>query len=270
MIISCIIVLLPPLLPFKTSSGQPENTVAATILMVAATISLLTVAFVPRRRMLAAIAILLTVLGLYLASVVATHQQRQWGISGVPVAFVLGAFIITAPRWQTPLQRIAGIGAALLFLVMLYAISITHIWWQFILLCIGTYILLLFLLRYLRHFIPRLYVRRQIYYYLSNITIFAIIMVLILGFFSFAHFSQLFATLLPGTNTTLTITLLTIFLSQGLHTRTCIALWSSTTILLVLVALPFQTVTFSTLLIATLAILLALMAVLLGRISLLA
>lgn len=270
MIISCIIVLLPPLLPFQTSSGQPENTVAGAILMVAATISLLTATFAPHRRMLAVIAILLAVLGLYLAGIVATHQQRQWGISAVPVAFVLGAFTITAPRWQTPLQRIAGIGAALLFLVMLYAISITHIWWQFILLCIGTYILLIFLLRYLRRFIPRLYVRRQIYYYLSNITIFAIVMVLILGFFNFVHFSRPFALLLPGTDTTLTITLLTIFMSQGLHTRTCILLWSSTTILLVLVALPFQTVTLSTFLVAALAILLAVMAVLLGRVSLLA
>lgn len=264
-IISCIIVLLPPVLPLRISSGQVENTTAAAILMVTATISLFTTTFFLYRPVLAAIAILLAVFGLYLASIVATHQQCQWSISGVPTAFILATFLATMPRRKTPLQRVAGIGAVLVFLGILYMISFTGLWWQFLVLCILVHILCNFLVR---RFIPFVHIRLQIYRELRTIMMLAIIVSLILGFFNAAHFSQQFSTLLPYPRATLTIALLAIFISGQLRTHICIMLWSCTTILLVLVSLLARPVVLPTLLIAILAALLAFMASWLGRISL--
>jgi len=169
------------------------------------------------------------------------------------------------PRRKTPLQRVAGIGAVLAFLGLLYMISFTGLWWQFLVLCIFVHILCLFLVR---RFIPFVYMRLQIYRELNSILAFAIIVGLILGFFNAAHFSQQFAMLLPYPRATLTITSLAIFISGQMRTHTCIMLWSSATFLLILVSLLFRPVVLPTMLIAILAILLAFMASWLGRISL--
>lgn len=264
-IISCIIVLLPSVLPLRTFSGQVENTTAAAILMVAATISLLMTQFSPRRPVLAAIAVLLAVFGLYLASIVATHQQRQWSLSSVPPAFILVTFVATMPRRKTPPQRIAGITAFLMFLGMLYMVSFTGLWWQFLVLCIFIHILCVILIR---HFIPFINIYMQLFQKLNTLTTLAIVMALAIGFFNAAHFSQQFSMLLPYPRITLTITLLAIFTSKLLRTHTCIMLWSYVTISLILVSLLFRTATLSTLLVAAFAVVLALMASWLGRISL--
>jgi len=264
-IISCIIVLLPPVLPLRTSSGQVENTTAAVILMAAATISLFTTTFFLYRPVLAAIAILLAVFGLYLASVVATHQQCQWSISGVPVAFILATFLVTMPGRKTPLQRVAGIGAVLVFLGILYMISFTGLWWQFLVLCIFIHILCVL---FISHFIPFINIRMQLFRELNTVTTLAIVMALVIGFFNAAHFSQQFSILLPYPRVTLPITLLAIFISGLLRTHICIILWSCATAFLILVSLLFRAATLSTLLVAAFAVVLALMASWLGRISL--
>ena len=108
----------------------------------------------------------------------------------------------------------------------------------------------------------------QLFRELNTVTTLAIVMALVIGFFNAAHFSQQFSILLPYPRVTLPITLLAIFISGLLRTHICIILWSCATAFLILVSLLFRAATLSTLLVAAFAVVLALMASWLGRISL--
>jgi hypothetical protein len=233
-------VLFPSLASLNTQRWQ-QATSSGILLPLIVLISLC-LTFLPRQRraltqLLTSLVITLCTLSCYFASITTLYDQQNWLLAASPWLFTLCTFILTMPRWLSPLQRLAGTGAALLFYALIYLAAITHLWWQLILICLSTYLTLLLLQRIF--IIRRRYMRIQFQRNSCLVTLLVVLVCIYIGLPPSVQLSPQFSlgAMQPVFNATIAVSIIALLLSARLTLRQCVLLWGGIACIIVLLTL---------------------------------